>query len=228
MKYVAPESGEKSFTCPHCGVFARQYHFYSSSKAVSGGSNFFCDANCWKGKDSLAPHFVASDFEIRYSLCEHCQKICIWYFDKMVYPNRGNAPMPNPDIPEKIKKDYEEAASIYTQSPRGASALLRLAIQKLCIELGGKGNNINDDIKTLVANGLPVKIQQSLDIVRVIGNNAVHPGQIDTDDPEVAGKLFILLNIITEYMISMPNKIDQTYSKLPEKDKEHIQKRDSK
>ncbi|MGB2808008.1 MAG: DUF4145 domain-containing protein [Sedimentisphaerales bacterium] len=125
-----------------------------------------------------------------------------------------------------MKKDYEEAASIYTQSPRGAAALLRLAIQKLCVALGGKGKNINVDIKTLVANGLPEKIQMSLDVVRVIGNNAVHPGQIDTDAPEVAGKLFLLLNIITDYMVSMPKRIDNMYSELPEAATDAIEKRD--
>jgi hypothetical protein len=145
----------------------------------------------------------------------------------MVYPNRGNAPVPNPDMPEDVKNDYEEAASIYTQSPRGAAALLRLAIQKLCVELGGKGKNINDDVKTLVANGLPDKVQKSLDVVRVIGNNAVHPGQIDTDDPEVAGKLFALLNIITDYMVSMPNRIDSMYAELPEGATDAIETRDS-
>jgi hypothetical protein len=144
----------------------------------------------------------------------------------MVYPNRGNAPVPNPDIPEDVKNDYEEAASIYTQSPRGAAALLRLAIQKLCKELGGKGKNINDDIKTLVQKGLPDQVQQSLDIVRVIGNNAVHPGQIDIDDPEVAGQLFVLLNLITDYMVSMPNKVKGIYNALPTPATDAIDKRD--
>jgi len=209
MKYIAPKSGLKSFTCPHCGVLARQYHYYGDP-------------------DLAGPYTNMGNRPLRTSICEHCGEMCIWHFSRMVYPNRGNAPVPNPDMPEDVKKDYEEAASIYTQSPRGAAALLRLAIQKLCVELGGKGKNINEDIKTLVKNGLPGKVQQSLDIVRVTGNHAVHPGQIDTDDPEVAGKLFVLLNVITEYMISMPKKIDDMYSELPENDKDHIEKRDGK
>jgi len=210
MTYVAPESGRKSFTCPHCGVLARQYHWENAGELDSG---------------------VYSDFNknpVRVSKCEHCGKICLWHFDLMVYPNRGNAPPPNPDMPEELKKDYEEAASISTQSPRGSAALLRLAIQKLCIPLGGKGKNINDDIQTLVSKGLPVTVQQALDVVRVIGNNAVHPGQIDVDDPDVVEKLFSLINLICEYMISMPNRVGSLYSSLPDDCKKAIEKRDVK
>lgn len=210
MKYVAPVSGLKSFTCPHCGVLARQYHW---TNAGSLDSTFFNDF---------------SRNPVRVSKCEHCNKICLWYFDKLVYPNRGNAPPPNPDMPENVKKDYEEAASISTQCPRGAAALLRLSIQELCILLGGKGKNINEDIQTLVSKGLPVTVQKALDVVRVIGNNAVHPGQIDIDDPEVVGKLFSLINVICEYMISMPQKIVGLYDSLPEDSKKAIEKRDTK
>jgi hypothetical protein len=210
MTYVAPASGIKSFTCPHCGVLARQYHWGNAGNLDGSTYQAF------------------SKNPVRVSKCEHCEEICLWYFDKLVYPNRGNAPPPNPDMPEEIKKDYEEAASISTQSPRGSAALLRLTIQKLCIPLGGKGQNVNEDIQTMISNGLPVTVKQALDIVRVVGNNAVHPGQIDVDDPAVVTKLFSLINVICEYMISMPKKIGGLYDSLPEDSKKAIQKRDMK
>ncbi len=206
--FVEPQSGLKAFTCPHCGVLARQYHF--SNKPQINGNSAFSDQN-----------------PIRTSVCEHCQNFCIWHYDKLVYPNRGSAPPPNADMPDEVKQDYEEAASICGQSPRGAAALLRLAIQKLCINLGGKGENLNDDIAALVREGLPVRVQQALDIARVIGNNAVHPGQIDVDNAEVAGDLFALLNLIVDYMESMPGRIDKLYKELPEGAKEAIKRRDN-
>jgi len=146
----------------------------------------------------------------------------------MIYPNRGNAPLANDDMPEDVNQDYEEAATIAALSPKAAAALLRLAIQKLCVHLGGKGENINDNIALLVKRGLPEKIQQSLDIVRVVGNNAVHPGQIDVDDPQVVGSLFTLINVIVETMITMPSKISNLYSSLPKTALDSIQKRDEK
>lgn len=106
-------------------------------------------------------------------------------------------------MPSEIRAHFEEAREIFFLSPRGAAALLRLAVQKLCAVLGESGENINDDIASLVGKGLPVKVQQALDTLRVIGNDAVHPGQIDlNDNRDIAASLFELLNIIIDEMIS--------------------------
>jgi hypothetical protein len=130
-------------------------------------------------------------------------------------------------MPAEVKVDYEEAARILSLSPRGSAALLRLAIQKLCVELGGKGTNLNDDIAKLVARGLPVQVQQALDVVRVTGNNAVHPGQIAPEDTDTAAQLFSLVNIIVEYMIDMPKRIGSMYNALPEGARKAVERRDA-
>jgi hypothetical protein len=141
----------------------------------------------------------------------------------------GDTPLANPDMPSDIKKDYEEARSIVSRSPRGASALLRLAIQKICKELGEAGKNLNDDIGSLVQNGLPSRVQQALDAVRVIGNDAVHSGQVDlSDDIQTATTLFRLVNFITEKMISEPMEIERIYGSLPAEKLAAIQERDGK
>ncbi len=212
MTYVAPKKGLLSFTCPHCGVFARQYHW--GYKAELGATPRF--------NEQTLP---SSDWSA--SLCEHCKNICLWVGLARVYPISGTAPHPSPEMPHDVKHDYLEATRIGEISPRASAALLRLSIQKLCVHLGGTGTNLNDDIGVLVSKGLPVQVQQALDVVRVVGNNAVHPGQIDANDAALAGQLFALVNLIVEYMIAMPKRTASLYEALPDGAKAAITKRDS-
>ena len=74
----------------------------------------------------------------------------------MVYPDGMALPPPNSDLDTDIQEDYREAASIVNRSPRAATALLRLCVQKLCKQLGQDGKKkINDNIAALVKAGLP-------------------------------------------------------------------------
>ena len=157
MKYIAPAVFERSFTCPHCGAIAQQEWWSVSLNGQHYSSN--------------------EDNEIRVGFCTHCKKFTLWLFERMLHPESGLAPVPNSEMPAEVTKIYQEAAGIFNRSPRAAAALLRLAIQLLCQHLGEKGKNINDDISSLVSKELPSVVQQSLDIVRVTGNDAVHPAQ---------------------------------------------------
>lgn len=163
------------------------------------------------------------------SSCFNCDEIAIWIYDRLVWPVQSNAPAPSIDLPASIRLDYEEAAKIADLSPRGAAAILRLCVQKLCIHLGEKGDNLNHDIASLVSKGLAPRVQQALDVVRVIGNNAVHPGQIDfKDDRAIAGNLFQLVNLIVEIMISQPKHVAELFDGLPQGAKAAIEQRDKK
>jgi hypothetical protein len=218
MEFVKPKFKTKSFTCPICGVYAEQtwstiFRIYYDDRKANGET-------IQMSYDLHATYNVAR--------CKHCDDISIWQKEKMIFPITGNIAVPNEDMPIDVKEDYLEAKMIVNLSPRGSAALLRLALQKLCVHLGEKGNDINTDIKNLVAKGLPETIQQALDSVRVIGNNAVHPGKIDLkDDVETSYKLFGFLNIICDILITQPRKIKEFYEmKVPQGAKDAINKRD--
>jgi hypothetical protein len=257
MKYVPAASTERAFNCPHCGALAKQTWFSVHAESMTKDAiPLVVDLNDveehlktlketkartsfreWAQQMASGLPFLHgrqrhTDFEVNnlnISKCFNCDDIAIWIFDRMVYPRRGEAPEPNPDLSSDIRRDYDEASSILDISPRGAAALLRLSIQKLCKELGEPGKNINDDIGSLVAKGLDHRVQKALDIVRVVGNDAVHPGTIDLrDDRATAENLFQLLNLIAEKMISEPKHVDDVYNSLPREKLAAIEKRDAK
>lgn len=216
MKHIPATFAQTSFHCPICSVYAEQTWSYESI------SRFQYNAPNGIRQPSSYP---LNNFHT--AKCDYCNNYSIWLNKKMVYPLTGSVEMPNPDLCDEIKNDYNEAKDIVNISPRGSSALLRLALQKLCKELGEKGKNINDDIASLVKRGLPAQLQQALDSIRVIGNHAVHPGVIDlNDNMETAYALFNFINIIADYFITQPNKIAEVFNSLPQKDKDNIEKRD--
>lgn len=207
--YVEPAFERTAFHCPYCAAFSEQswFHVY----------------RCYMGLEPLATW--AEDLYL--AQCRHCEEASIWLAESMVWPPKLTAPLAHTDMPVDIAKDYEEARSVLSSSPRSAAALLRLCVQKLCIELGEPGQNINADIGKLVAKGLSAKVQQALDVVRVVGNEQVHPGTLDVrDNPDVALRLFGLVNFIVDDQISKPKQINELYQQLPAAKLEGIENRD--
>jgi hypothetical protein len=218
MKYVPPVYDLSAFNCPHCNA-------YSAMK--------------WVSLDGLFPNSRYWTSRMKLARCTHCNADSYWFnesapqaheaFGRMVVPAATTAPLPHGDMPADMRADFEEARLIAPFSPRGAAALLRLSIQKLCRELGEKGDNINADIAALVAKGLSPQLQQALDVVRVVGNNAVHPGELSADDvSDVCNALFALINHIVDEMIARPKKITALYESLPVGARSGIVKRDQK
>jgi hypothetical protein len=174
-------------------------------------------------------YYRDSLININVSQCYNCHKFSVWIHKKLVYPIMSAVIIPNIDLPDDIKNDFEEARKIVNDSPRGSAALLRLCIQKLCKYLGEKGQNIDDDIANLVKKGLNPIIQKSLDIVRVIGNEAVHPGSLDLkDDYDTSISLFSIVNSIAEQMITHPKMVQSMYDELPISKRKAIERRDKR
>lgn len=212
QQYIPPTFSANAFNCPRCRVFAKQDWFY-----LTGANQ----------RDGFGFQFQSEEFKL--TKCASCGEPTIWHGEAIIYPIHSVAESANLDLPNEIRTDFEEARTIASLSPRGAAAILRLSIQKLCAHLGGNGKNINTDIATLVSNGLPAKVQQALDAVRVIGNDAVHPGQIDLrDDIETVNKLFRLVNFIAYKTITEPREVEEIYNGLPADKLAGIANRDSK
>ncbi|WP_157313991.1 DUF4145 domain-containing protein [Chitinibacter sp. GC72] len=220
MNYTVPRFKADAFHCPFCATFSHMH---------------------WNRVFTTEPLLFAA------AQCSKCHSRSIWSAEQgktyspyipleelvngvMIYPDSSIAPEADVDMPADVKRDYEEAARIFSRSPRGAAALLRLGLQKLCKHLGEPGKNIDTDIRSLAAkNTLPPMIIKVADTLRITGNNAVHPGEMsDEDFDQVAEKMFDLLNFIVKKGISEPKELQALYEKTPERLRKAAEDKDAK
>ena len=195
VPFTAPRHLSERFNCPFCHAYATQE--WGKATRESGHINY---------------GYVAG---LSLCRCAHCRRISIWQDGRMVFPAYSPAPPAAPDLPDALVELYEEARMLVERSHRAAAAILRLVIQKLCIHLGEAGEDLEEDIESLTNQGLPVKIQDSLALVKVIGENAVAPGQIDEDDtPEIAMALFGVINLLVADRITHPKQMEELYTNL--------------
>ena len=234
-KHTPPSIRSRAFNCPHCGAFAAQTWY----------TVFLKEMTAVKVPDGVmglesTTESVFSQFELSKTLshelkslhvacCQKCFQYSIWMNEEPLHPDFGTAPPPNEDLSDDIRADYEEASLVITKSPRSAAALLRLAVQKLCAELGVNRKSLNDAIAELVERGLDSSVQMALDSVRITGNAAVHPGEIDLrDDQEIVLNLFHLVNFIADEMLTRSKRAKEFYNTLPENTRKQIAIRDKK
>ena len=148
--------------------------------------------------------------------CERCSRFSLWIDGEMIYHPSADLSIPRMEMPEEVRGIYLEARRTLDASPRAASALLRLAIRGLIAYLG-ETDDIAENLKYLKKQGLDDKIQVALRRVRMVGEDAVEPGLIDSGDgEETARALFEILNLIVDALLVQPRRVDEMLGKLPE------------
>jgi hypothetical protein len=233
---------ETSFACPRCGAYAhQQWHELRAvpSEPLRKPPPFFSGTQqtvvpkldivrvAIEPENAVA-HRVQS---LRVSSCHACGTASVWAGTTLVHPAvTGRRHAPHADLSEDVRLDFIEADEIHQKSPRGAAALLRVAIEKLCQEItGDKRSGLDAQIERLVARGMDEKVQKMLDVVRVIGNDAVHPGVLDLrDDVDTVQQLFLLVTEIAEEMIAKPKRLDAMFDSLPQAKRDGIERRNKR
>lgn len=204
-----PKYHGSAFIWPNCNVFSNQE--WNDRRVNDNGEIYISNQN----------------INLSVCKCQHCGYLSFWYLKKLAWPLNSLIEAPIDEIPEDIKILYNEARSFIELSPKGSCAIIRLALQKLCNRLAGQDEKkkIDGAIKKLVENGLPKLLQKAMDSIRIIGDETVHPGQINIDDNrEFAVAMFRMMNIIVKKIILEPKEIDDLYQLMPENKKEEIRK----
>lgn len=142
------------------------------------------------------PH-VINLTELRYGACSTCKKVVIQVrefivntskrfdgkllIDKqfgawvIIWPQQ-KVICSDVRIPEEIRKDLNDAASVVDISPDAAMSLVRCTVEWILEKhMGFKDGNLETKIKTAkAANALPVNLLVGLDPIRTFGKFATH------------------------------------------------------
>ena len=208
-KYLQPQYNASLFTCPHCGGLTS--HSWVHLKLEMGPNTGYSD--------------------IARSSCAGCKDDSYWLRGNLIFPRPRHAAALGEHFPESIRAIYNEAASILLDSPRAATALLRLCVELVCFDKGAEGNNLFDSIGKLVGAGIDKRIQQALDSIRVLGNAALHPSETLLHEQgayqAAAISCFKLINYLDTRLYEEPAQIESVYAGLPDPQLEAIDRRDN-
>ncbi|TLH71239.1 DUF4145 domain-containing protein [Mycolicibacterium cosmeticum] len=209
---MEPTAGLNFYTCPYCETLCTQ-----DSRGV------LIDYDDDEGGPSRHE-------AVNWNRCMACLQESWWVDGHLVYPfTSKSARQPVDGMPDDVLELYREASSVADVSPRSAAALLRTALEVLTRNhLGQSGVSLNDAIGNLVKDRqLSVKLQQAMDVLRITGNDYVHPREVQLDDSaKEASAMFDLLNIIVDRLIVEPQRIAQLYADLPESKRQQVERRD--
>src|SRR6516164_2984812 len=178
---IEPRLGAESFPCPHCNAVANQDWYSLFLKPENADEvlvltpetvNVHTEGkNEWKDIteiDQFVERLKRNEVTYVYqkhsqslkvkmanlhlSSCHSCNGFAPWVGERLAFPINVDK------TPALAEEDFEEAAAILTKSPRGATALMRVCIQKLMPLLKQDGKNLDDWMSSLVRKGLEVDI----------------------------------------------------------------------
>lgn len=226
-----PKYKSTAFVCPNCSAYAQQQWEFIVTK-TNYGSNQFGENVHYDVYQLSSDNHSPNNKGLAFSDCQLCGGKSVWLDGSMIYPVSSCIENPRELMPDDVKEIYNEAREVYRVSPRSSAALLRLALEILLPQLGAKKSNINNMIAQLVSEKKAfLQVQKAMDVLRVIGNDALHPGIINIekeDSKPISLALFKMLNYIIVETKESEEMVDGMYSVLPESLREKINERSVK
>jgi hypothetical protein len=225
-EYIEPQLGAESFSCPHCNTVAHQ-DWYSlflkpentaevrvlTPEAVKALRQSDAQRDNIKEIDQFVERLKKNALTYEYqkhphplkvkmanlhiSNCHSCNGFSLWVRGVLVFPTRIDK------TPELVEEDLEEAAAILNKFPRGATALMRVCIQKLVPLLEDNGKELNQRVSSLVRKGLEMEIQQAMDVLQVLRSDSTQLNPLRSEaDRETALRFLDSLKEVLERRMS--------------------------
>lgn len=217
-EYSKPEFWKGEYTCLHCNVLTKQIENIAYIK-------FNIKDKHIKTKGLVNNHiyyFTAVNKIIYAKQCKKCLDITIWSVNEseqniksegeILFPKILLLIEPNKDMPDELKSLYNEARSIFYDSPKAAGALLRSVLEALIKERFPQHKNLFlGEIlnKEDVINSMKNDLLELLKKIKNIGNDAAHPSLLiyEDEDKKNVEYLFEAINIFVHLFISTEKKL---------------------
>jgi len=204
-EYIVPRLGGESFSCPQCNIVAHQ-DWYSlflkpenaaelcvlTPEGVNAGASRQGDGQRDNIKEivQLVERLKKNELTYEYqkhphplkvrmanlhiSNCHRCNGFSLWVSGLLVFPTKMDK------SPELADEDVDEAAAILNKFPRGATALMRVCIQKLVPLLEENGKELNQRVSSLVRKGLEMELQQAKEVLEVLRGDPLQLSQLES------------------------------------------------
>lgn len=120
------------------------------------------------------------------------------------------------EVPERVRKIYEEAISIRTKSPSSFVVQIRRALEAVANERGAPSGTLYNQVEWMIKkNLLPATFGEMIQITRMFGNLGAHDAEkdVDIDDTKVVDEFF---RAAIEYIYIAPATIARVKQLLME------------
>jgi hypothetical protein len=135
---------------------------------------------------------------LHVSNCHSCNGFSLWVSGLLMFPTKIDKK------PEFVEEDIDEAAAVLKKFPRGATALMRVCIQKLVPLLEDSGKDQSQRIDSLVRKGLEMEIEQSTEVLRVLRGDSAQLNPLESQaDRETALRFLDSLKAVLERRMSL-------------------------
>jgi len=142
----------------------------------------------WK-REPILQNVTENQWLLRGLLCPECKRETIeiqvglpirengW---QRVFPVGSSRRPPPTQVPERLTRDYSEAAAVLDVSPKAAAALARRCLQTILHDHGYKEKDLAKEVQALLnesdpAKVVPQSIRDTVDAIRNFGNFSAHP-----------------------------------------------------
>jgi hypothetical protein len=186
------------------------------------------------GGDILDKHGIVIDRELQERFgwkllsCSVCKKVTLIENYSNEYEPNEETDLLYPEcnvnylgVPKEVKTAFESALKVKNIDASVCLLSLRRVLEAICKEQGAKGSSLEVMIKDVLEKGkLPSLMDDACWIIRQLGNDAAHAGDIKVHMSDV-NQTIGFLKTIMQYLYTLPEQMKGLKKKIEKRKEKH-------